>query len=239
MSQPNSRTCDHPGVPPLASDGLEMFSYLPEPLVEGTRAYFETEALLPSQEEARNNFLFLFRLHQDETYTELTTLEELAEHLDSFFFAGLLTGGGGGGSRRILQCLELEEDIFAAATPPGANGSYGDVHASMHQGTSKLERLPSGECAVTISINANNQEGMPSPLHSLLETLVHELVHSFLLSFLCNCGSCQASRTAVSASTDCRRLFGFEELLGSITCVIREWDKDLAAFYLLEDSANV
>lgn len=215
-----------------------MFSYLSESLVEQARAYFESAALLPSQEEARDNFLFLFRLHQDETYTELTTLEELAEHLDAFFFAGLLTGGGGR-MRSILQCIELEEDIFAAAPPAGVNGSYGDVHASMPQGTSKLERLPSGEWAVTISIDPNNQEGMPCPLHSLLETLVHELVHSFLLSFLCNCGSCHASRAAVSASTDYRRLFGFEELLGSITRIIREWDKDLAAFYLLEDSANV
>lgn len=215
-----------------------MFSYLPESLVDQARAYFESAALLPSQEEARENFLFLFRLHQDETYTELTTLEELAEHLDAFFFAGLLTGGGGR-MRSILQCIELEEDIFAAAPPAGVNGSYGDVHASMPQGMSKLERLPSGEWAVTISIDPNNQEGMPSPLHSLLETLVHELVHSFLLSFLCNCGPCQASRAAVSASTDYRRLFGFEELLGSITRIIREWDKDLAAFYLLEDSANV
>lgn len=216
-----------------------MFSYLPGPLVEETRAFFETQAILPSQEEARDNFLFLFRLHQDETYTELTTLEELAEHLDAFFFAGLLTGGGGGRRRAILQCLELEEDIFAAAPPARVNGSYGDVHASMPRGTSKLEMLPSGEWAVTISIDANNQEGMPSPLHSLLETLVHELVHAFLLSFLCTCGFCQASRAAVSASTDYRRLSGFEELLGSITRIIREWDSDLAAFYLLEDSANV
>lgn len=238
MSQPNLRPCDHPGVPPLASEGLEMFSYLPEPLVQATRAFFETQALLPSQVEARDNFLFLFRLHQDETYTELTTLEELAEHLDAFFFAGLLTGAGGR-RRTILQCLELEEDIFAAAPPARVNGSYGDVRASMPQGTSKLQMLPSGDWAVTVSIDPNNQEGMPSPLHTLLETLVHELVHSFLLSFLCSCGSCQASRAAVSASTNYRRLSGFEELLGSITRVIREWDKDLAAFYLLEDSANV
>lgn len=212
-----------------------MFSYLPEPLVQRTRAFFETEDLLASQQYARDNLIFLFRLHQDETYTELVTLEELAECLDAFFFAGLLTGGGG--RSKILQCLELEQDIFAAAPPTGDHRSYGDVHASMPLGASRLELCPSGEWALTISIDANNQDGMPSPLHSLLETLVHEMVHSFLQSFVCNCGSCSVERSEALGSTDQTQLF--EELLGSITHVIREWDKDLAAFYLLEDSANI
>lgn len=229
MSTSSSRLCDHPPVPELTSAGLQMFSYLPEPLVEQTRAFFKTKDLLPSQVEARDNFVFLFCLQQDETYTEVVTLEELAEHLDAFFFAGLLTGVGSG--RRILRCLELEQDIFTAAPPTADHGSYGDVRASMPSGESRLEVCPSGEWAITISINPNTQDGMPAPLHSLLEALVHQMVLSFLQSFVCSCGACQAQRTAVLDSTHYGPLF--VELLGSITSVIREWDKDLAAFYLL------
>ncbi|KAG6367983.1 hypothetical protein INS49_002183 [Diaporthe citri] len=235
MSTSNSLPCDHPPVPALGSADLQMFSYLPGPLVEQTRAFFEAEDLLPSQLEARDNFIFLFGLQQDETYTEVTTLEELAEHLDAFFFAGLLTGVGGG--RRILRCLELEQDIFTAAPPTCGHGSYGDVHTSMPLGESRLEVCPSGEWAITISINPNNQDGLPAPLHSLLEALVHEMVRSFLQSFICSRGSCQAERTVALDPTHYRPLF--VELLDSITSAIREWDKDLAAFYLLEDSANV
>lgn len=238
MSQPNTPPCDHPLVPPLAGADLQMFSYLPGPLVAQTRASFEAGSLLPSQEEARDNFLFLFRLNQDETYTELVTLEELAECLDAFFFAGALTGGGGGGGRRrILRCLELEQDIFAAAPPAGDSCSHGDVHSAMPPGASRLAQSAQGEWALTISVDPNNRAGMPSPLHNLLETLICEMAHSFLESFICSCASCLAERTAVLSSNDDRLLF--VELLGSITCVIREWDKDLAAFYLLEDSADV
>lgn len=229
MSPSSSRPCDHPPVPALGSAALQMLSYLPEPLVERTRAFFEAEDLLPSQVEARNNFVFLFCLQQDETYTEVVTLEELAEHLDAFFFAGLLTGVRGGG--RILRCLELEQDIFTAAPPTVGHGSYGDVHASMPLSESRLEVCPSGEWAITISINPSNQDGMPAPLHSLLEALVHEMTRSFLQSFICSCGSCQAQRTAVLDYTHHEPLF--VELLDSITSVIREWDKDLAAFYLM------
>lgn len=235
MSTSNSRPCDHHPVPALGSAGLQMFSYLPGPLVEQTRAFFEAGDLRPSQVQARDNFVFLFGLEQDETYTEVTTLEELAEHLDAFFFAGQLTGAGGG--RRILRCLELEQDIFTAAPPTGGHGSYGDVHASMPLGESRLEMCPSGEWAIAISINPNNQDGMPAPLHSLLEALVHEMVHSFLQSFMCYGGSCHAERTVLLNRMHHGPLF--VELLDSITSVIREWDMDLAAFYLLEDSANV
>lgn len=234
MSQPNTPPCDHHPVPSLAGADLQMFSYLPGPLVAQTRASFENGSLLPSQEEARDNFLFLFRLNQDETYTELVTLEELAESLDVFFFAGALTGGGG---RRILRCLELEQDIFAAAPPVGDSCSHGDVHAAMPLGASSLAQSAQGEWGVTISIDPNNRAGTPSPLHNLLETLIYEMAHSFLESFICSCASCLAERTAVLSSNDDRLLF--VELLGSITRVIREWDKDLAAFYLLEDSADV
>lgn len=208
----STRQCNHPEVSPLASANLQMFSYLPEPLVKQTRAFIEAEDLLSSQKAARDNFLFLFRLHQDDTYTDVLTLEELAEYLDAFFFAGLLTRG----RRRILRCLELEQDILSA---------------------SRLEPLLFGEWAITISINSNNQDGMPSPLHSLLETLVRELVSSFLKSFICYGESCQAERTAVLDSINHGR--PFVDLLESITRVVREWDKDLAAFSLLEDSANV
>lgn len=208
-----------------------MFSYPPGSLIEHTRAFFETKDLRPSQVEARDNFVFLFCLQQDETYSDVTTLEELAEHLDAFFFAGQLTGDRGGA--RILRCLELEQDIFTAAPPPaGGHGrSYGDVHAPMPLAESRLEVCPSGEWAVAIAIDPNSEDGLPAPLHSLLEALVHEMVRGFLQSFMCYCGSCEAQRTAVLDRANHGPLF--VELLDAITSVIREWDKDLAAFYLL------
>jgi hypothetical protein len=72
MSPPCSSFAKHPAVPPLANVGLEMFSYLPQPLVAQTRHFFETETLLlPSQLAAKDSFLFLFlflsRLRQDHT----------------------------------------------------------------------------------------------------------------------------------------------------------------------------
>ena len=243
MSQPYLRSSDHPSVPQLTSAGLQMFSYLPEALVEQTRAFFEaTEApLLPSQLEARDNFLFLFRLHQDQTYTDLGTLEELAQCLDEFFFAGLLMGGGDSGSdeSRILRCLELEADMFAPAPPTVSSGSYGDVHTPMPLGASRLEPYAPGEWGLYISLDPNDEDGMPFPLHSLLESLLHQMVHGFLHSFVCYCGSCKAemSRLALLGPTFHGRLF--VELLGSITRVIREWDEDLAAFYLQQDLTGV
>lgn len=175
--------------------------------IRNARLHCATGALLPSQEEARDNFLFLFRLHQDETYTELVTLEELAECLDAFFFAGALTGGGGGGRRRILRCLELEQDIFAAAPTAADSCSQGDVHAAMPLGASRLAQNAQGEWGLTISIDPDNRVGMPSPLHNLLETLIHEMAHSFLRSFICSCASCLEERTAGLSSNDDRLLF--------------------------------
>lgn len=217
-----------------------MFSYLPEPLVAQTRNFFETEALLlPSQLEAKDDFLFLFRLHQDQTYTELDTLEELAECLDKFFFAGLLTGDDGGRAEKILRCLEFEQDIFAPAPPAGNPDSYGDVHASMPRGVSRLESYAPGEWAITISMDPNNQDGLPYPLHSLLETLVYATVNSWFKSFLCSCELCLTDRrrAAVLGPTQHGQLF--VELLDSIARVIREWDPDLAAFYLHGDLVDL
>ncbi|KAL1882248.1 hypothetical protein Daus18300_000734 [Diaporthe australafricana] len=101
-------TPNHAPVPSLVCVSLFkqehtlQFSHLPKPLLAETKAFFETRNLLPSQIEARDNFIYMFRLNHDSTYTDQITPEELAEHLDAFFFfAGLLTRGG------ILQCLEL------------------------------------------------------------------------------------------------------------------------------------
>ncbi|KAK2596952.1 hypothetical protein N8I77_012832 [Diaporthe amygdali] len=215
-----------------------MFSYLPGPLLAQTRAFFETEALLPSQLQARDNFIFLFRLHQDDTYTDLTTLEQFMVCLDEFFFAGQLTRGG------ITQRLEYEPDIFASAPPEGYGRkgrlSHGDVHTSTPLGESRLApRVSDGRWVVTISIDPNDQvDGLPCPLHNLLETLVHELVHSFLHSFLCYCGPCRVEKTCagVLGPTGHGRLF--VELLHSIARVVRGWDKDLAALYVLDDFSD-
>jgi hypothetical protein len=97
------------------------------------------------------------------------------------------------------------------------------------------------EWAATISIDPNNRDrdGLPYPLHSLLETLVHEIVHCRFKALICRCELCLTDRrrAAVLGPTQHERLFS--ELLDSIARVIREWDPDLAAFYFQGDLVDL
>lgn len=158
----------------MTSGTLQLFFYLPQPLVAQTRNLFKTEALLlPSQAEAKDDFIFLFRLQQDQTYTDLGTLEEPAECLDKFFFAGLLTGDDGGGAeKKILHCLEFEQDILVSAPPTGDPEPYDDEHAPTPYRASRLESYAPDGWAITISIDLNDQDSMSCTPHSLLKTLL-------------------------------------------------------------------
>lgn len=208
---------------------FQRHSYQPQPLLKGTKEFFEREELLDQhQTAARSNFVHILKTGEPELGLDQTEsqLWLLMQSLDTFFFSGLLTGG-----QDPIVRLDLGENIFDQF---GEFGERGRLTLGKTEG--KLGNRDASTFNLRIRVEACipwSSEGhiVRRDLTSLLETLVHEMAHAYYISFTCLCGSCQREMGARGHGPV------WQELKQAMYMTIRRWDWSLRDFYTNDQDA--
>ncbi|XDG07051.1 hypothetical protein ABKA04_006666 [Annulohypoxylon sp. FPYF3050] len=189
-----------------------MNAYGARDLLNYTVAAFHSRSdaeLSKTQLQARKDFISLFKEQLTAYEGKKTTaiisesskkdIKEFFQHLDEFFFFGLLWD-----NCEINSGLNvIEEDGYQP---------YGDAYHCKEDGRSYVQ----------IRLELSVKDGIYN-LDTILGTLTHEMVHAYILLFVCDCNKCDKDRLNTIGHPDDEHGPIFQMLYRLILSELRRW----------------